>query len=69
MNIYEDKSKIHCNKTPSAFPANKGRAVVKGKRVKRGAAYGLEIPCEYLLTGDEFSIQCLKSKHEEQGFL
>ena len=50
-------------------PTNKGRAVVKGKRVNRGAGYGLEIPCEYCSTGDEFSIQWLKSKLEEQGFL
>ena len=50
-------------------PTKKGRAVVKGKRVNRGASYGLEIPCEYCFTGDEFSIQWLKSKLEEQGFL
>ena len=35
---------------------NKGRAVVKGKPVNRGAGYGLELPCEYCFTGDEFSI-------------
>ena len=50
-------------------PTNKGRAVVKGKHVNRGAGYGLEISCEYCFTGDEFSIQWLKSKLEEQGFL
>ena len=50
-------------------PTNKGRAVVKGKRVNKGAGYGLEIPCEYCFTGGEFSIQWLKSKLEEQGFL
>ena len=50
-------------------PTNKGRAVVKGKRVNRGSGYGLEIPCEHCFTGDEFSIQRLKSKLEEQGFL
>ena len=50
-------------------PTNKGRAVVKGKRVNRGAGYGLEIPCEYCFAGDEFSIQWLKSKLEEQEFL
>ena len=49
-------------------PTNKGRAVVKGKRVNRGVCYGLEIPCEYCFTGDEFSIQWLKSKREEQRF-
>ena len=41
-------------------PTKKGRAVVKGKRVNRGAGYGLEIPCEYCFTGDEFSIQWLR---------
>ena len=50
-------------------PTNKGRAVVKGKHVKRGAGCGLEIPCEYCFTRDKFSIQWLKSKREEQGFL
>ena len=50
-------------------PTNKGGAVVKGKHVNRGADYGLEISCEYCFTGDEFSIQWLKSKLEEQGFL
>lgn len=50
-------------------PTNKGRAIVKGKRVNRGAGYGLEIPCENCFTEDEFSIQWLKSKLEEQGFL
>lgn len=29
---------------------NKGRTVVKGKHVNRGAGYGLEIPCEYWFT-------------------
>ena len=40
-------------------PTNKGRAVVKGKRVNKEAGYGLEIPWEYRFTGDEFSIQWL----------
>jgi hypothetical protein len=48
---------------------NKGRAVVKGKRVNRGTGYGLEIPCEYCFAGNEYSIQWLKSKLEDQGFL
>jgi len=42
---------------------------VKGKHVNRGAGLGLEIPCECCFTGDEISIQWLKSKLEEQGFL
>ena len=39
-------------------PTNKGRTVVKGKHVNRGADYGLEIPCEYSFTGDEYSTHC-----------
>ena len=49
-------------------PTNKGGAVVKGKHVNRGADYGLEISCEYCFTGDEFSVQWLKSTLE-RGFL
>ena len=37
-------------------PTNKGRAVVKGKGVNRGASYGLEISCEQCFIGDDFSI-------------
>ena len=48
-------------------PTNKGRAVVKGKRVNRGGSYGLEISCECCFRGDDFSIQWLKSKLEWQG--
>ena len=31
---------------------NKGKVVVTGKRVNRGAGYGLEIPREYIFYGD-----------------
>ena len=31
---------------------NKGKTVVRGKRVNRGAGYGLEIPCQYIFYGD-----------------
>ena len=37
-------------------PTNKGRTVVKGKGVNRGASYGLEISCEHCFIGDDFSI-------------
>ena len=26
---------------------NSARVIIKGKRVNRGAGYGLELPCEY----------------------
>ena len=29
---------------------NKSKVVVTGKRVNRGAGYGLEIPCEYIFS-------------------
>lgn len=48
---------------------NKGKVVVTGKRVNRGAGYGLEIPCEYIFFGDnETSIPWLKSKIESLGY-
>ena len=30
---------------------NKGKTVVREKRVNRGAGYGLEIPCQYIFYG------------------
>ena len=41
---------------------------MKGKCVNGGAGYGLEVSSKYCFIGDEFSIQWLKSKLEEQGF-
>ena len=38
---------------------NSGKAAIGGKRVNRGGGYGLEIPCEFHFTGDEFSINWL----------
>ena len=41
----------------------------KGKRVNRGAGYGLEIPCEYIFYGDtKMSLPWLKSKLECLGY-
>ena len=40
--------------------SNSGKAVIGGKRVNRGGSYGLEIPCKFHFTGDEFSINWLK---------
>jgi len=45
-----------------------GKAVIRGKRVNRGGGYGLEIPCEFHFTGDEFSINWLKQKLKKAGF-
>ena len=47
---------------------NSGKAVIRGKRVNRGGGYGLEIPCEFQFTGDEFSINWLKEKLTKEGF-
>ena len=44
---------------PTKFPkrgTNEGKAVVTGKRINSGGGYGLEVPCEYHLRGDKFSI-------------
>ena len=47
---------------------NSGKALIRGKRVNRGGGYGLEIPCEFHFTGDEFSINWLKEKLKKEGF-
>ena len=48
---------------------NKGKAVVRGKRVNRGAGYGLEMPCQYIFYGDsKISLPWLKSKLECLGY-
>ena len=47
---------------------NKVKAVVKGKRVNRGDAFGLEVPCGYFFMGDKFSISWLKTKLQKKGF-
>ena len=36
------------------FEINSARVIIKGKRVNRGAGYGLEVPCEYHFEGDNF---------------
>lgn len=49
--------------TLSAFlrrRVNKGFAEVTGRRVNRGAGYGLEIPCIYRLMGPKMYIEKLK---------
>ena len=48
---------------------NKGKNVVRGTRVNRGAGYGLEIPCQYIFHGGtKMSLPWLKSKLECLGY-
>ena len=47
---------------------NSGKVTVTGKRVNRGAGYGLELPCEYVFYGDKFSCEWLKNKLAKEGF-
>ena len=46
-------------KCPS-LPNHSIRVCVKGKRINRGAGYGLEIPAEYISYGNEKAIQWIK---------
>jgi len=39
---------------------NKGTLEVTGKRINRGAGYGLEIPCKYRLYGSKRHVDILK---------
>ena len=41
---------------------NSATVIIKGKRVNRGAAYGVELPCEFKFQGDSFSCNWLKDK-------
>ena len=47
---------------------NSGKVTVMGKRVNRGAGYGLELSCEYLFYGDKVSCEWLKRKLTKEGF-
>ena len=42
--------------------------VIKGKRVNRGGGFGLEVPCEYIFEGDNFSCEWLHRKLIEEKF-
>ena len=45
-----------------------GKAIITGKRVNRGAGYGLEIPCSYIFDGDsDISLSWLREKMESTG--
>ena len=41
-----------------SFPNHSMRVCVKGKRIRCGVGYGLQIPAEYIFYGDEKVIQC-----------
>ena len=44
--------------------SNSASVTVKGKRINRGAGYGLEIPC---VRGDQFSLTWLRNKIRKTG--
>ena len=49
---------------------NNGQAIITGKRVDRGAGYGLEITCSYIFYGDnDISSPWLKEKMESTGII
>jgi len=48
-------------------PTNSGKVTVTGKRVNRGAGYGLKLLCEYLFYGDKFSCEWLKKNLAKEG--
>ena len=50
-------------------PTNTGKVVIKGKRINRGAGFGLEIPCEYIFEGDRFSSLWLQRKLIKEEFV
>ena len=47
------------------LPNSKISCKVKGKRLNRGAGYGLEIPLIYTFNGHEKAIEWTKSKIQE----
>ena len=47
------------------LPNSKRSCKVKGKRLNRGAGYGLEIPVIYTLNGHEKAFEWIKSKIQE----
>ena len=42
--------------------SHSGTVVIMGKRVNRGAGYGLELTCEFKFQGDKFSCDWLEEK-------
>ena len=47
---------------------NSGHSLVTGKRVNRGAGYGLEVPCLFEFRGDKFSCDWVKANLERRGY-
>ena len=45
-----------------------GTVVITGKRINRGAGYGLELPCEFKFQGDKYSCDWLKEKLKKENF-
>ena len=48
---------------------NSAKVVITGKRINRGGGYGLEVPCDYDIRGDQFSINWLQSKLKKEGYI
>ena len=48
--------------------SNSGTVVITGKRINRGAGYGLELPCEFKFQGDKYSCDWLKEKLKKENF-
>ena len=48
--------------------SNSGTVVVTGKRINKGAGYGLELPCEFKFQGDKYSCDWLKEKLKKENF-
>ena len=47
-------------------PTNIGTVVIKGKRINRGAGYGVELPCQFKFQGDNFSSNWLRNKLKKE---
>ena len=48
--------------------ASNSGTVITGKRINRGAGYGLELPCEFKFQGDKYSCDWLKEKLKKENF-
>ena len=48
--------------------SNSGTVVITGKRINRGAGYGLELPCEFKFQGDKYSCDWLKERLRKENF-
>ena len=48
--------------------SNSGTVVITGKRINRGAGYGLELPCEFKFQGGKYSCDWLKEKLKKENF-